>query len=217
MKIRSVSYLTKEGVKNLWANRLMTAASVGVLMACMVLIGLAILISKNVNKALGELEQQNVIMAYFNDKNSVLYGQTTSEDATSSEDSSSTESTSSDASSQETSSKTDVTGETITDDEYLIHNKEEALALCDKLSKLDNVAKVEYVSSEDGLESMKEGPLEQYDEYFQLSNDKYGNPLSDAARITLEDMSKFDEALEASKGTKGVAADHSHRGIPTTV
>ena len=39
MKIRSVSYLTKEGVKNLWANRLMTAASVGVLMACMVLIG----------------------------------------------------------------------------------------------------------------------------------------------------------------------------------
>ena len=44
MKIRSVSYLTKEGVKNLWANRLMTAASVGVLMACMVLIGLAILV-----------------------------------------------------------------------------------------------------------------------------------------------------------------------------
>ena len=63
MKIRSVSYLTKEGVKNLWVNRLMTAASVGVLMACMVLIGLAVLVSMNVNKALGNLEQQNVITA----------------------------------------------------------------------------------------------------------------------------------------------------------
>ena len=67
MKIRSVSYLTKEGVKNLWANRLMTAASVGVLMACMVLIGLAFLISMNVNKALGNLEQQNVVMVYMKD------------------------------------------------------------------------------------------------------------------------------------------------------
>ena len=122
MKLGSIRYLTAEGFKNTWVNRLMTFASIGVLMACMVLIGLAILISMNVNKALGELEQQNVIMAYFNDKNSVLYGQTTSEDATSSENSSSTESTSSDASSQETSSKTDVTGESITDDEYLIHN-----------------------------------------------------------------------------------------------
>ena len=119
MKIRSVSYLTKEGVKNLWVNRLMTAASVGVLMACMVLIGLAVLVSMNVNKALGNLEQQNVIMAYFNDKNSVLYG-----DASNDYDASSKE----DTSSESASSKQDTTGETIPEDAYLIHNKEEALA-----------------------------------------------------------------------------------------
>ena len=74
MKLRSVTYLSKEGVKNLWANRLMTIASVGVLTACMVLIGLAILISLNLNQALGNLQQQNVIRAFFNDKTSMIYG-----------------------------------------------------------------------------------------------------------------------------------------------
>jgi hypothetical protein len=64
MKLRSVSYLSKEGIKNMWANRLMTAASIGVLVACMVLIGLAILVSLNLNVALGNLEQQNVIRVF---------------------------------------------------------------------------------------------------------------------------------------------------------
>ena len=44
MKIGSIRYLIGEGIKNTWANRLMTIASVGVLVACMVIIGLAILI-----------------------------------------------------------------------------------------------------------------------------------------------------------------------------
>ena len=206
MKIRSVSYLTKEGVKNLWANRLMTAASVGVLMACMVLIGLAVLISMNVNKALGNLEQQNVIMAYFNDKNSVLYGDASDkyEDSSSSEE---------DTSSESTSSKQDTTGDSIPDDAYLIHNKEEALALCEKLEKLDNVAKVEYISSEEGLDSIKEGLLEGKEQYFEFLDEEHGNPLSDAARITLKDMSKFKETLEAIKNTEGIDSVQSQSDL----
>lgn len=69
MKMTSIKYLIKEGFKNAWANRLMSIASVGVLMACMVIIGLALLITENVNKAIGNLEQQNVVMAYMEDKN----------------------------------------------------------------------------------------------------------------------------------------------------
>ena len=74
MKMGSVKYLAGEGVKNAWVNRLMTLASIGVLVACMVIIGLAILISENVNKAVGKLEQQNVVMAYMKDYNWALYG-----------------------------------------------------------------------------------------------------------------------------------------------
>ena len=75
MKMGSVKYLAGEGVKNAWVNRLMALASIGVLVACMVIIGLAILISENVNKAVGKLEQQNVVMAYMKDYNWALYGE----------------------------------------------------------------------------------------------------------------------------------------------
>ena len=203
MKLRSVTYLSKEGVKNLWANRLMTIASVGVLMACMVLIGLAVLISMNVTKAVGNLEQQNVIMAYFNDKNSVLYG-----DASDKYDASSKETTS-----EETSSEIDTTGNSIPEDAYLIHNEEEAKALCEEIKKLDNVLDAVYVSSEEGLESIKEGMLEGKAEYFEFLDDEHGNPLSDAAKITLKDMSKFKETLEAIKNIKGIDSVQSQSDL----
>lgn len=217
MKLRSVRYLTGEGIKNLWANRLMTIASVGVLVACMVLIGLAMLISMNVNKAIGDLEQQNVIMAYFNDRNSVLYGSGDNETTSISSDSNSsgeassvTESTSSGTESKESEEETD---DEVPYDSYLIHNEEEALALCDEIAKLDNVLSVEYVSSEDGLESIKQGLLEGKEEYFTFLDDEYGNPLSDAAKITLEDMSEFSKTLEAIKNVRGVDSVQSQSDL----
>ncbi|MBQ2265815.1 MAG: hypothetical protein II342_00280, partial [Clostridia bacterium] len=83
MKLGSIRYLTKEGVKNIWANRLMSLASIGVLVACMVIIGLAVLIAENVNVAIGNLEEQNVVMAYMKDYNWALYGKETTDDTTS--------------------------------------------------------------------------------------------------------------------------------------
>lgn len=73
MKLRSVRYLTGEGIKNVWVNRLMSIASVGVLAACMLIIGVAVALSLNIDLALGNLEQQNVVMVYFNDEAAVRY------------------------------------------------------------------------------------------------------------------------------------------------
>lgn len=67
MKLRSVKYLTGEGLKNLWVNRLMSIASIGVLVACMLLMGVAALFSVNVDKAFNAIQQQNVVMAFFKD------------------------------------------------------------------------------------------------------------------------------------------------------
>ena len=67
MKVRSARYLTVEGLKNIWVNRLMSIASIGVLVACMLMMGVAIILTLNVDKALGQLEEQNVVMAYFDD------------------------------------------------------------------------------------------------------------------------------------------------------
>ena len=67
MKLRSVRYLTAEGFKNIWVNRLMSIASIGVLSACMLLMGFTLSLSMNVDEAMTDLENQNVVMVYVKD------------------------------------------------------------------------------------------------------------------------------------------------------
>ena len=207
MKISSIKYLTGEGVKNAWVNRLMTLASVGVLVACMVVIGLAILISENVNKAVGNLEQQNVVMAYMKDYTWALYGQQdVASEAESTETASDTASTATEGveSAEETA---DANG--IKASDYVIHNDDEARALCDKIAELPNVASVTYITGDEGLESVKKSFLEGKEAFFTFLDEEYGNPLSGAAKITMKDMSLFDSTLEQIKQMDGVGAIES--------
>lgn len=210
MKMGSVKYLVGEGVKNTWVNRLMSLASVGVLVACMVIIGLAILISENVNKAVGNLEQQNVVMAYMKDYSWALYG-----DKDVSSDTSSNSSSAAASSGSTTSSATSGTESTSGDEkadengvkqsDYIVHSEEEAKALCDEIAKLDNVASVTYVSPEEGLESVKKSMLEGQESYFSFLDEKNGNPMSGAAKIQMKDMSRFDETVEQIKKFDGIS------------
>ena len=224
MKFSSMRYLAGEGVKNAWVNRLMTIASVGVLVACMVIIGLAILISENVNKAVGNLEQQNVVMAYMKDYNWALYGGGSDADTSSGTDSSASDASHDTASDPEeaeagtsaessegsegTESTTDDTDKAdengIKPSDYVIHNDDEAKALCDEIARIDNVAAVEYITSEEGLESVKESMIEGQESYFTFLDDEYGNPMSGAAKITMTDMSKFDETIDKIMELDGV-------------
>ena len=48
MRLSGFGYLIKEGIKNVWNNRLMSVASVCVLISCLVLTGSAVLFSMNV-------------------------------------------------------------------------------------------------------------------------------------------------------------------------
>lgn len=68
MKLRSVRYLTVEGLKNIWLHRLMTLASVCVLVACMLLIGVAVLLSANIEQAFGALKDNNIVLASLEEK-----------------------------------------------------------------------------------------------------------------------------------------------------
>lgn len=67
MKGASLKYLTKEGFRNVWVNRLMSLASITVLMACLVIIGLGTMIYFNINALLDNIESQNVVMVYVQD------------------------------------------------------------------------------------------------------------------------------------------------------
>jgi len=67
MKIRSIKYLCGEGLKNVWSHRLMSAASAGVLVACMLMIGIVWALSLNIDNAVDSIEDQNVVMVFFED------------------------------------------------------------------------------------------------------------------------------------------------------
>lgn len=63
-KSRNIRYLTQEGIKNIGTNRLMSVASIAVLMSCLVMIGSAVLIFFNVDSLLKNIEDQNIIMVF---------------------------------------------------------------------------------------------------------------------------------------------------------
>ena len=67
MKIYSLGYLLKEGIRSLWTNRTMTLASVCVLISCLLLTGTAVLFSLNISTAMGDVENSNSIRVYLDD------------------------------------------------------------------------------------------------------------------------------------------------------
>ena len=189
MKLSSVRYLVKEGFKGAWANRLMSLASVGVLVACMVVIGLAILISENVNMAIGRLEQQNVVQVYLKD---YAWAYLWAEKA-------------------ETEEETDENG--IAHSHYLIHNEEEALAVLDQIKAMDNVADAKYVSREDGLAQMTDKMGDDYKEAFSFLEGENENPISAAIDVTMKDMSKFNQTVEELKSMDAIFNVRTYDGL----
>ncbi len=67
MTASSLRYLTKEGFRNVWTNRMMSLASICVLMSCLVLIGSATMIFLNIDSLLARIEEENVVMVYLKD------------------------------------------------------------------------------------------------------------------------------------------------------
>ena len=145
MTASSFRYLFKEGFRNIWTNRMMSTASICVLMSCLILIGGASMIFLNIDSLLGRIEEENVIMVYIED------------DTTDSD----------------------------------IKAMERAL------NRINNVDKVEFIPKEvawqEQLETME--PAQQ--EFFlEISSDI---PLPDAFKITVDDLSKFDDTVKKIK------------------
>lgn len=65
MKASSFGYLSRQGVKSLWSNRMMTLASVGVLTACLLIVGVAVLLTENINEVVKYVEAQNEFKAFM--------------------------------------------------------------------------------------------------------------------------------------------------------
>lgn len=191
MKLRSYKYLLGEGFRNTWANRLMTISSIGVLVACMVIIGLAILISKNVDKEMGNLQKQNVVVAFLKDENWAIY--------------SDKEETLNTESGEETTE--DI--KNVPYDSYLIHNEAEAEEIRVEIEALSNVEKAVYVSAEEGLKKSTYNMTDTQKEYFDFLNEDKENPISCAIEVTMKDMAYFDETVDKIESIDAVVSVRS--------
>ena len=190
MKLTSVKYLTGNGFKNIWANKLMSVASIGVLVACMSVIGLAVAISANVDNAISELEKENVIMAYFDDKSHAIY------------ENSNDKKTESDAATS------------VTEDDYVVKSYANAILICDKIRDLDNVRSVVFITSEMALKDARDSlPEDQREAFDALGESEFGNLFSSSAKITMINLEKFSETIEEIEAISGVARTSSAQDI----
>ncbi len=63
----NTSYLTKMGAHNMVANRSMSISSISVLTACLMLIGISVVILFNIHSLVTDVEKQNVVVAFVQD------------------------------------------------------------------------------------------------------------------------------------------------------
>lgn len=61
----NIRYLFREGVRNIWSNRTMSLASIGVLVSCLLLTGAAVLFSLNISTAMATVEGNNSVKIYM--------------------------------------------------------------------------------------------------------------------------------------------------------
>ena len=148
MKGASLKYLTHEGFRNIWVNRLMSLASVTVLLACLVIIGVGAMAYFNINALLDKVEAQNVVMVYV------------------------------------TKGSDDLTTSTV--------------GL--ELQKLSNIETCEFIPKEDALKEQ----IEELGGDNAIFEGLTENPLPDAYRVTLKDLSQFSQTVSQIKGIANV-------------
>ena len=65
MRLSSMHYLLREGLRGIWQNRFMAVAAVGVLVSCLLLTGAAYLAVDNIDHAFEWVYEQNVVVVYM--------------------------------------------------------------------------------------------------------------------------------------------------------
>ncbi len=148
MKGASLKYLTKEGFRSVWVNKLMSFASIAVLMACLVIIGLGAMIFFNINSLLDNVENQNVIMVFAEN------------DAT----------------------------------------DEEVSVIGNKIKVLENIESCVFVPKDDALMAQREDMGADA----ALLDGLEANPLPDAYKVVVKDLSRFDNTVAQLKAIEGV-------------
>lgn len=150
--MHSFGYLFKEGIKSLWKNRTMSIASIGVLISCLLLTGIASLLSLNISAIMQQVEKSNSITVYLDDKMPTL----------------------------------------------------SSMKLGEQLWNIENIEDYTFIPKDEGLDTVIDMLGENGQLLYGMSGSR--NFLPDAYRITIKDLSRFDETIAEVTAIEGV--DH---------
>ncbi|WP_198543887.1 permease-like cell division protein FtsX [Petroclostridium xylanilyticum] len=67
MKVSTFKYFVKEGFSSIWTNRIMSLASIGIVVACLIIFGMFMLFSTNINFIGGQIKDQWEIKAFIDE------------------------------------------------------------------------------------------------------------------------------------------------------
>ena len=67
MRLNNLGYLIKEGFKGIFKHGFMSFASVTIIMACLIIMGVFTLLGLNINRVIADLEAQNEIVAFIDE------------------------------------------------------------------------------------------------------------------------------------------------------
>jgi len=220
MKISSFGYLTRQGLKNLWRNRMMTLASVGVLTACLLIVGIAVLLTVNLNKMVQYVESENEFKAFIVKEEeyltmqleegllvvdeSLLPAEETAEETVETQEAEPEESL------VEGVQKPVIPEETEEEEQIteldLAKEQFDWDAFCasirTEIESIDNVDEVIFVSKDEGILEMKE----QLGDQAELLSDYEGddNPLNDSFTIRVKDLTKLSDTIAEVSEVEGI-------------
>ena len=63
--MKGFGYLFREGIRSAWNNRGMSIASIGILVSCLVITGVAFLFCQNLNAVVDKIGSENVVTVYL--------------------------------------------------------------------------------------------------------------------------------------------------------
>lgn len=179
MKSSSFKYLLKEGIKNLWSNRVMAFTSVGILTTCLLIVGAAYLITENVNSMVTYVQGQSEMSIFLNE-----FGQPKP--------------------TQKAEAKPDKADDAQNkaqqDRVVYASNEERIKAVKAEIVKNANIKSCKYISKDQGLENTKDMLG---DKGYLLDGISDRNYIPDTFVITLKDVSQTEKTQkELEKNTE---------------
>lgn len=213
MRVSGFKYLVKEGVRNLWSNRVMAFTSVGVLTTCLLIVGAAYLLTVNVSNMVSYVETQSEMSVFLKDVDRPDISDSTdakenapnlSSDKSAEGGTTDTQASGTDASSKAESGApaegVDDTNDT-TDDDTTALRLEIVARVEQQIRSNSNVATCEYISKEQGLENTK---VLLEDSGYLLDGIKDRNYIPDTFIITVNDIEKTEQTKAALEKIEGV-------------